>query len=114
MCQSAGWRTSAGAGEYCGSVTDWVDWSPYPSTTQHFTEVATDALDMHGSSGGPWYREWSGSQIVGMGIMSAMNNPWNRRYYERVDPGLAALQNAASAYLYCDAGYGKTLCYATK
>ncbi len=115
LCQSAG-KFSDQEGEQCGLANDWVDWSccNFVSTTQNFTEVDYFAGQGggHGSSGGPWYRYYNSTNVIGMGTHSSSNGSGTRGYYMRVDKIYDAFNDTQSSdiYLYCDNGGGIHTC----
>ena len=111
VCHSSGKFTAAGPGEYCGEVTDWVDFASSGSTTQNWTEVDPfQTNNQAGASGGPWYRSYSGSSVVGMGIHTASTADNTRNTYERIQPVRDALAGEASVTIYCNRGSGQVAC----
>jgi len=113
VCHSGGKDTASGPGEYCGEVTDWIDYASNGSSTQYWTEAEMyEHVDTSGSSGGPWYRGFSGNSVIAMGIMTAHTNDHVYNTYERIGPVVSGLagHSSTSTYLYCDQGYGLMAC----
>ncbi|HDL41788.1 MAG TPA: hypothetical protein ENG98_02080 [Actinobacteria bacterium] len=110
LCQSAS-KFAVNPGESCGEVSDWIDYSccNWVSTTQNWTEVDyySGQFGGGGSSGGPWYRYFNSSNVIGMGTHSSSNTTQTRGYYERVDKAFDAIPGLK---LYCDYGYGIVKC----
>jgi hypothetical protein len=118
VCHAGGRYTVAGPGEYCGEVTDWVDWASAGSTTQRWTEVENyEVADVGGSSGGPAYRAYSYNNVLGMGLMSDQTDDGADAYhfitYERIEPVLDGMAAVTTGFVYCNRGYGLVACSVT-